>query len=199
MGFCLKRELKRAKILVDESFFECCDIFTKRVLSYSKTHNITALKTKEEIERNIFDSVYPVKFLPPLKKILDIGTGAGFPGLILSFALKESEIFLSEPILKRSAFLYLIKSECTLKNVKILNKRVEEIEPFKADLITSRAVSSTKTLLSLGRKFCKKDSLFLFYKGEGLKEEIKFLKDFDYRIYKREKRKYLLVKGCYDI
>ncbi len=197
MGFYLKEELKKAEILVDESFFECCDIFAKRLLSYSKTHNITALKTKEEIERNIFDSIYPIKFLPPLKKILDIGTGAGFPGLVLSFALKKSEIFLSEPILKRSAFLYLIKSECSLKNVKILNRRVEEIEPFKADLITSRAVSNTEKLLSLGKRFCKKESMFLFYKGEGVKEEIKFLKD--YKIYEREKRKYLLVKGCYDI
>ncbi|NPA81032.1 MAG: 16S rRNA (guanine(527)-N(7))-methyltransferase RsmG [Epsilonproteobacteria bacterium] len=198
MGFDLKRELEREGIFLEESFFRCSEIFAKELLNYSKTHNITALDSIEEIYENIFDSIYPLKFLGSLKSLLDIGTGAGFPGLVLSFALRESEVFLSEPIMKRSAFLYLIKIKCSLDNVKILNKRVEQIEPFFVDLITSRAVTDTKRLLELGRAFCKEDTLFLFYKGEGIESEKEFLKNIDHRIYKRDKRRYLIIKGCYD-
>ncbi len=198
MGFDLKKELERENIFLDDLFFHYCDIFTNELLSYSKTHNITALKKREDIEKNIFDSIYPVKFLPSVPRILDIGSGAGFPGLVLAFAMRDSFVFLSEPIIKRSAFLHLVKSKCSLENVKIINKRVEEIEPFKVDLITSRAVTDTKKLLLLSKNFCK-DSLFLFYKGEAIEREKDFLKELNHKIYVREKRRYLLVKGCYDI
>ncbi len=189
----LKETLKKEQIHLNEDFYQKCEIFTKTLLNYTKTHNITKLRDEKSIEEAILDSIYPIKFLPFFKNALDIGTGAGFPGLILSFAFSKSRFFLIEPITKRSAFLHLVKSKCNLENVTIINKRVEEIEPFKVDMITSRAVTDTKMLLSLGKKFAHKNTLHLFYKGEeSIKEIPKNIKD--YQIYKRDKRRYLIIK-----
>ena len=187
----IKSVLEKEEIFLDDTFYYCCDIFTENLLSYSKTHNITRLRTPLAIEESIIDSIYPVKFLSEIKSILDIGTGAGFPGLILSFAMRKSKIFLIEPISKRTAFLHLIKSKCDLQNVTIINKRVEEIEKFRVDLITSRAVTDTKVLLELGKPFSKKETFFLFYKGEEVTKEIP--DDVEYKIFKRDKRRYLLT------
>jgi 16S rRNA (guanine527-N7)-methyltransferase len=194
----LKERLEKEGLFLEETFYRNCDIFIKTLLNYSKTHNITRLRDKNKIEEAILDSVYPVKFLPDFQIAMDIGTGAGFPGLILSFAFEDKEFFLVEPIIKRSAFLHLIKSKCNLKNVTIINKRVEEIKPFKVDLITSRAVTETSALLELGKNFASKESVYLFYKGdESVKDIPKNIKD--YEIYERDKRKYLIIKEAYDI
>ena len=187
----IKKKLEKEEIFLDETFYRCCDIFIQNLLLYSKTHNITRLKTPLSIEENIIDSIYPIKFLPDIKSILDIGTGAGFPGLVLSFAMRDSKIYLIEPISKRTAFLHLIKTKCNLKNVTIINKRVEDTQNFKVDLITSRAVTDTKVLIKLSTPFYKKNTLFLFYKGADVKKEIPL--GIEYKLFNRDKRKYLLM------
>jgi len=193
----LKEKLEKEHIFLNDAFYEKSEIFIKTLIDYAKIHNITKLRDRKSIEEAVSDSIYPVKFLPPFDKALDIGTGAGFPGLILSFAFEDKEFFLVEPIIKRSAFLHLIKSKCNLKNVTIINKRVEEIKPFKVDLITSRAVTKTSALLELGKNFASKKSVYLFYKGEeSIKDIPKDIKD--YEIYERDKRKYLIIKEKRD-
>jgi len=169
-------------------------IFIEKLLQWNRVHNLTGAKTKEEIEKNIKDSLYPLKFLDIRPNIaLDVGTGAGFPGLILAMAMPDTKWYLVEPRNKRAAFLNYIKSLLDLKNVEIIKKRVEDIKPFKADLITSRAVMKTKDLIFLIRDFIDKDTILIFYKGENLKDELDGIKD--YKIYENKKRKYLFLKG----
>ncbi|WP_187647254.1 16S rRNA (guanine(527)-N(7))-methyltransferase RsmG [Nitrosophilus labii] len=178
-----------------DDFYEKCSFFTKKLLEWNKIHNLTGAKSEKEVWENIEDSVYPVKFLSPVKKAMDIGTGAGFPGLILAFALKDTEFLLVEPRNKRAAFLNYIVATLELKNVKVEKKRVEELpaEPF--DLITSRAVAKTFFLIELCRTFIKKDTILLFYKGEEVDNEVEELKDFSFDIIRRGKRRYLFIKN----
>jgi len=177
---------------------EYSDDFCNLMLKYNKIHNITGAKTKQQIEENIEDSLYPLKYLHVnrLKKAIDIGTGAGFPGLILAMKLKDTHFSLFEPIAKKSAFLHLAKSTFNLQNVDIITKRVEEFPAFKADLITSRAVTRTQTLLELCKNFISQKSIVLLYKGSSVQDEID--KSVNHEIYGRGNRNYLILRNLND-
>ncbi len=170
-------------------------IFTDLLLKYNKVHRLSGAKNSEEVERNIEDSLYPIKFIDfgKIKKVVDIGTGAGFPGMILAIALPEVHFTLVEPLMKRTAFLHLVKSTYGLQNVDIISSRIEDVEAFEADLITSRAVAKTDFLLGLAEGFIGDKTQILFYKGERVYDEVH--DDMDYEIIKREKRNYLWIKG----
>ncbi len=178
---------------IADDFTKKCENFTKLILSYNKIHNITGAKDAQSIRANIEDSIYPIQFLPPLiKRAIDVGSGAGFPGLILAMALPQIHFSLFEPIKKKSAFLHLAKTSLYLKNIDIISQRVEAVEPFEADLVCSRAVTKTEILLKLCRHFISSKTTLLFYKGTRVKEEIKDLKN--YRIYENGNRNYLFMK-----
>ena len=180
-----------------ENFSKNCEIFTELILKYNKIHNITGAKNKKQIEENINDSIYPLRFLHvELKNAIDVGSGAGFPGLILAMYLPNVHFTLFEPIKKKSSFLHLAKSTLNLKNIDIISKRVEEVEAFKVDLICSRAVTKTALLMDICKNFISNEATLLFYKGSSVDEELSNLKE--YQIHKRGNRNYLIVKGTDD-
>ncbi|MDD3324372.1 MAG: 16S rRNA (guanine(527)-N(7))-methyltransferase RsmG [Sulfurospirillaceae bacterium] len=170
-------------------------LFTSLVLKYNKTHNITGAKNTNDIEKNIQDSLFPLTFLETksTQKIVDIGSGAGFPGLVLAMALPDTHFYLFEPIAKKSAFLHLAKTVIELNNVSIFTQRIEDAEPFEADIICSRAVTQTQTLINLCQKFISKKTILLLYKGERVVDELP--KNGEYEIHKKDKRNYLTIKG----
>ncbi len=175
-----------------QDFSKNCEIFTELILDYNKTHNITGAKNEKQIQENIDDSIYPLKFLElKIKNAIDVGSGAGFPGLILAMYLPNINFTLFEPIKKKSSFLYLAKSSLKLKNVDIISQRVEKVEAFKVDLICSRAVTKTKLLIDICKDFISKETVLLFYKGSSVNEEITNLKN--YQIHKRGNRNYLFL------
>jgi 16S rRNA (guanine527-N7)-methyltransferase len=169
--------------------------FIELLLKYNKVHRLSGAKNSDEVLKNIEDSIYPIEFIDFLsvKKVVDIGTGAGFPGMILAIALPEVHFTLVEPLAKRTAFLHLVKSTYGLQNVDIITGRIEDVEAFEADLITSRAVTKTDFLIELSENFIGDNTQFLFYKGENVYDEIN--DGLDYEVIKREKRNYLWIKG----
>ncbi len=169
------------------------DNFCKILLEYNKIHNVSGVKSKEDVLRYVEDSLYPQKFLRERKSILDIGSGAGFPGLIIAMAYPETQVTLLEPIKKKSAFLHLAKSKLGLKNVAVLSKRVEECEPFFVDLIVSRAVSDANLLMKLSKKFLSNETELLLYKGSNAKKELDNIK---YDMIQNGNRKYILVRSA---
>ena len=179
--------------ILPTDFYEKCEIFTDLILKYNKIHNITGAKNAKQIEKNIEDSIYPIKFLSAkIKNAIDVGSGAGFPGLILAMALPNIKFSLFEPIKKKSSFLHLAKSTLNLKNVDIISQRVEKVEAFPVDLICSRAVSKSCQLIDICKNFISKNTTLLFYKGSSVDEELESFKD--YKIYNRENRNYLIVR-----
>lgn len=177
------------------SFEEKSTQFCELILNYNKTHNITGAKTKEAVFANIQDSIYPLNFLhvEDIKEAIDVGSGAGFPGLLLALAMPQTHFTLFEPIKKKSAFLHLAKASLAMDNLSIASQRVEKVEAFKVDLITSRAVTNTNLLIELCKNFIDINTLLLFYKGENVTQEIENIQEF--QIYKKDKRNYLLIKG----
>ena len=168
------------------------NLFANLLLEYNKTHNISGARSLSEVFENIEDSIKPLEFIGDFDSLLDVGTGAGFPGLVMAIAKSNAKFFLCEPKQKRVAFLRLVKSKLKLENVEIIAKRVEQIEPFKVDIITSRAVANSKILIDLCKDFEKDSTKYLLFKGQRVQNEVEKL-DSEYKIVENKKRKYLII------
>ncbi|MEA1916549.1 MAG: 16S rRNA (guanine(527)-N(7))-methyltransferase RsmG [Campylobacterota bacterium] len=188
----IKDRLLEHKIVLNDVVFENIKIYKEHLFKWNKTHNLTGVKNESQLDDFIVDSLIPISFLPKVKNILDIGTGAGFPGLILAMAMHNTEFTLVEPMSKRASFLQFIKATLKLDNVSVKNKRVEELEPELFELVTSRAVTQTQMLMSLSEPFLSKGSILLFYKGEKVYEEID--ESLNCRIIQAKNRHYLLIE-----
>ena len=188
----IQAALKNDNIELDEQFFNYVERYKTHLKKWNKIHNLTGAKNDELIDKFIYDAVYPVSFLPKVKNILDIGTGAGFPGMILAFALPQTEVILCEPLQKRASFLQFIKADLGLKNVTVANCRVEELEPRPIELVTSRAVTDTKMLMQLSKPFVHEGSKLLFYKGEKVFDEVD--PALKHQIIQTKKRHYLIIE-----
>jgi 16S rRNA (guanine527-N7)-methyltransferase len=191
----LKKRCEAGSLDFDEQFYERCEKFQSLLQQWGAVHNLSAQLQDRQIEDNIFDSVYPLKFLNKFDTLLDIGTGAGYPGMILAIAEPSKKILLCEPRGKRVAFLNFVKNALELHNVEVVQDRVENLSANKFDLITSRAVTNTSLLINLTKKLVTDDTEYLFYKGSLCDEEIKELKFKDYEIVKQgDTRNYLYIK-----
>jgi 16S rRNA (guanine527-N7)-methyltransferase len=114
--------------------------------------------------------------------------------MILAFGLPNTHVTLVEPLSKRASFLQFIKADLELKNVTVVKKRVEQMEPKIFDMITSRAVTETKMLLKLSENFCDTHTKFLFYKGEKVYDEIADgVQNMQHKIIETKNRHYLLL------
>jgi len=187
----LKASLIQDNITLPDNFFYNIQKYKELLFKWNKIHNLTGAKDEKTINEFIYDAVYPVSFLPKANKLLDIGTGAGFPGMILAIALPNTEVTLVEPLKKRASFLQFVKADLELENVKVVKKRVEEMDREIFDIVTSRAVTDTDMLLNLSKNFRDENSKLLFYKGERVYDEVS--KELNHKIIKRKNRHYLLI------
>ena len=150
--------------------------YIELVLSENEKINLTTVVDVNEFKkRHIEDSLSTLKeFDFSNKTILDLGSGAGLPGIPLAIYFPNSSFVLVEPIEKRAKFLTKVKNELSLNNVEIINKRIEELSKnIKYDVIVSRAVSELSILLELSIPYLKIGGILIAYKGKKGKEEIK--------------------------
>ena len=164
--------------------------FANELLKWNKTHKLTNYNTKEEIFEQIEDSLYPLEKIKDKKTAIDIGTGAGFPGLILAIAMPDTKWYLVEPLKKRYSFLNYIKILLNLNNVTIVPKRLENAKIEPVELITSRAVMPTKEIIKISNPFLQKNGTILLYKGSNAIEELKNIKA---NILSKDKRNYIFI------
>lgn len=171
-------------------FQEKFEKFANELLKWNKTHKLTNYNTKDEIYAQIEDSLYPVDRIKDKKTAIDIGTGAGFPGLILAIAMPETKWYLVEPLKKRYSFLNYMKILLNLKNVTVVPKRLENADIHPVELITSRAVMPTPEIIKIANPFLKKNGTILLYKGSNALDE---LKGINADILSRDKRNYIFI------
>ncbi len=161
----LQRLCERYELAFGEDFFDLSEEFSRILLDWNRTHSLTTFKSSSELAQNIFNSIYPVKFLPEFGRCMDVGSGAGFPAIPMAIALSSSEFVLVESKGKKYAFLEYVKISLGLKNVKVIKDRVENIND-KFDLITSRAVGSRETLEAITKNARDEKTKILLFKGE---------------------------------
>ena len=170
--------------------------FSDLLMKWNRVHNLTGARTPRAIAAQIVDSVWPVTFLSLPASLLDIGTGAGFPGLMLAIVWPQVPCTLCEPLQKRAAFLRHAARELALENVTVEAKRVERLPARTYALITSRAVTETRELIAWSRPFIGDGTQMLFYKGERAAAEIEALKQCPIEVIARDKRQYLWIKDA---
>ena len=143
--------------------------------------NLTAITEYEEVTKKHFvDSVSLIKAFDVTKpvSIIDIGTGAGFPGLALKIAFPDLEITLLDSLNKRIHFLNEVIERLALTEIRTIHGRAEDFaKPGKLrekyDLCVSRAVANLSTLSEYCLPFVKKGGFFISYKSEKISEEVK--------------------------
>jgi len=188
--------LLKSNITIDEQQIALLKAYSHLLLEWNKTHNLTGAKDLNAVYENILDSLLPSSFITPAKRILDVGSGAGFPALALAILYPNSEVVLCEPRAKRVTFLKYVAIMLNLKNVKVVKKRVEEMEDLAFDLITSRAVTNTQMLLNLTSHLQNEQTRYLFYKGSELMSELEKIDDgLSYDIIQKNSRNYLYIKS----
>ncbi|EAH8849520.1 16S rRNA (guanine(527)-N(7))-methyltransferase RsmG [Campylobacter lari] len=174
-----------------DDFFQKITLYKELLKKFNSVHNLTHL---ENIDDNIIDSIKILDYcdLTDKKKIVDVGSGAGFPAIFLACILENSIFFLFEPSVKKASFLRVIKTELNLINVNIIKEKLQNHPSFKVDLITSRALMDIKPLIEISNGFYDEKTSFLLYKGSEVYDELEGMKD--YKIVNCGFRNYCLLK-----
>lgn len=153
------------------------DLYLKELLSWNKKFNLTAITDPEEIKtKHFLDSLAILKIFPVKnEKIIDIGTGAGFPGIPIKIERPEIDLYLVESKKKKAEFLKNIIEKLDLTNTKVICGRIEEAaRDFLSyfDIAVSRQVSSLSILLEYSMPVLKTGGVLVAYKGENVYGEI---------------------------
>lgn len=143
----------------------------------NKKYNLTAIVNSDEIFiKHFFDSIlFTKEFEVQTQKILDIGTGAGFPGLVLKILFPKTKIYLLEANNKKVVFLNYVIKELNLKDVFTICKRAEDYSVKhreKFDIIISRAMAPLGILLEVGVQALKVGGVFICLKSKNADNEI---------------------------
>lgn len=133
--------------------------------------NLVAGSTLGDIwQRHFLDSAQLAPLIGQGQSVIDIGSGAGFPGLVLA-AMGAENIILCERDVRKAAFLRTAAAAMKLK-VEVINLPIEGIEGRRFDVVTSRALADLSLLLSLSAKLRKASTTCLFLKGKNLDAEM---------------------------
>ncbi len=144
-------------------------------LEYNKHTNLTSITNEEDFNiKHILDSISIIKFFElNNKKILDVGSGGGFAGLVLALVLEDSNIIMLDSNNKKTKYIDYAINELGLTNASTINARVEEANIYEAfDITLSRAVAAQNILLEITASTIKVGGMGIYYKGTNLDDEI---------------------------
>ena len=148
----------------------------QELLEWNKKINLTAIEDENEIIlKHFIDSLTVQKYIKNAQNIIDIGTGAGFPGIPLAIVNEKSNIVLLDSLNKRINFLNNVIQKLELSNVKAIHGRAEDLAKIvqhreKYDIVISRAVAPFNVLLEYMLPFNKVNSYTIAMKGSNIEE-----------------------------
>jgi 16S rRNA (guanine527-N7)-methyltransferase len=143
-------------------------VFVKLIDKWNKTYNLTAIRDRESMVRlHLLDSLAIAAYIEG-KRVIDIGTGAGLPGIPLAIMLPEIEFVLLDSNSKKTRFVKQAVLELKLDNVIVCHNRVEAYHPEqKYDTVITRAFASLSDILALTSHLLNPDGVMLAMKGEA--------------------------------
>lgn len=164
-------EIKKLSIILTDNQKLQIDNYITLLIDYNKHTNLTAIKSLNDIYlKHFYDSLTLIKVtkFTDNMSILDVGSGAGFPGMVLAIVFSNANVTLIDSNHKKTDFLIYLKEKLKIKNVIIINDRVENFykKQIKFDLVVARAVANLNILLELCLPFAKQDGYFIAMKGQ---------------------------------
>lgn len=164
-------ELKKINIEITDIQLEQLNKYYELLVEYNKVMNLTGIIELEQVYlKHFYDSLTLTKVIDPTKEesLCDVGTGAGFPGLVIKILFPNLKVTLVDSLNKRIEFLKTVIKELNLKDIEAIHARVEEFAQLnreKYDIVTSRAVAPLNILLEYNIPLLKENKHFIAYKG----------------------------------
>ena len=165
--------------------------FVEEILHFNKAHNIIGRHTKEEVySSDILDCQTILEHIPSEKKIFDIGSGAGLPGIVIAILKPQSSITMSEKNKKKAYFIKKTIKNLKLTNAEILNTattpKTRTNKNF--DVVTARALAPALQIIKMSEHLLSKNGKYILMKGtmDKIKEEVAQLDNnkYSYNIHK---------------
>ena len=176
----LQIALEQLNIPYTEETLKKYRLYMEGIIEWNEKVNLTSITDKDEfIKLHFIDSIMsvPTEEFQKAKKIIDVGTGGGFPGIPLALAAPDKEFVLMDSLNKRIKIINQLCEEIGITNVTAVHARAEELAKNKAhrqkyDLCVSRAVANLSTLSEYCLPFIKQGGWFLSYKGPDTDKEL---------------------------
>jgi len=174
--------LKKININITDDMLSKLDTYYQILVEENKKYNLTAITEESQVYlKHFYDSISIVRIIDLKDQyLLDIGTGAGFPGLVLKIIFPNLKIDLLDSTNKKCLFLQKVIDKLELKNIKVINARAEEfakVNREKYDIVTSRAVAQLKHLLEYSIPTLKVNGNFISLKA-NLEEELQNINNY---------------------
>ncbi len=179
-----KNDLSALGVVLSDCQIEQFLTYYEMLVDWNQKMNLTAITEYEEVlKKHFIDSISLIKAYDVTKdsKVIDVGTGAGFPGLALKIAYPNLQVTLLDSLNKRIHFLDAVIESLGLKEVETIHGRAEDLAKpdmlrEKFDLCVSRAVANLSTLSEYCLPFVKQGGQFISYKSEKISEEMEAAK-----------------------
>ena len=165
----LPGDLPRREIVV-----ACASRHLEMIVEINEVMNLTRITTPRDAAiKHVLDSVMPWRLFAGAKRVLDAGTGPGFPGLPLALVLPETSFTLAESTGKKARFVESVIADLKIENARVLAERVEDIgKREKFEIVTARAFAPMPKALKMLAPLLKKGTRALLYKGPEVATEI---------------------------
>ena len=175
--------LHRMSLNLSDQMLDQLMVYLNLIEKWNRVYNLTAIRERDEmIKLHFLDSLSILNHVE-MEHVLDVGSGAGFPGIVLAITKPELKVTVMDSVNKKTTFMQQVKSELSLTNLNVVNARVEEYQPtILFDSVITRAFSSVQNMLSMTQHILQKDGAWLAMKSKDVKEELKALDENQYTL-----------------
>ncbi len=169
-------ELKKINIDITEEQLSKLDIYYNLLITENEKYNLTNITEKESVYlKHFYDSLTLNKIidLKNIDTLCDIGTGAGFPGMVIKIVFPKIKVTLVDSLNKRINFLKMVSEKLNLNDITIVHERAEEFSiknKEQYDVVTARAVAHLSNLLEYSIQSVKVDGYFIAMKAQATEE-----------------------------